>query len=130
MIRTVIERGHFEKFVKKELSARNPFDDADVRYDVKIPSDVDPVNKQKRINKYEKKRQFLLRAAVVKAARMNSADTELFLPPLLENQYRIRFDLSKRHDREYIPTSVEKILSVSMNAKKRGATHIPHFLDF
>ena len=111
-IRKVIERGHFEKFVEHQLSTRIPFDDSDVRHDVKIPSDADPVNKQKRINKYEKKRQYLLRAAVVRSPRMNSADAELFMPPLLENQYRIRFDLSKRHEIEYIPTSVEKILSV------------------
>jgi len=78
------------------LSQRAPFDDSNVKHVVTIPFDADPINKQKRINVYEKMRQMLLRAAKVKKPKMNNNDGEPILSNEEETEFQINFDLSKR----------------------------------
>ena len=45
-------------------------------------------------------------------------------------QFTVNFDLTKRHDREYIPRGVERAIWASLNAQQRNASYIPHFQGF
>jgi len=55
-ILNVIKKGKFSNFVRNQLSCDHPFDDSNINYNVPIPSDVDPINREKRKVKYEKSR--------------------------------------------------------------------------
>ena len=72
----MIKNGQLDPMIVKLLSRSEPFDDANIKYDLPIPLDDDPVNKQKRINLYERYRQLLLRAAKMKAAGLEAWDKE------------------------------------------------------
>ena len=126
----VIKKGDFSKIVKKQLSSRAQFDDSNINYAVKIPADADPINKQKRICKYEMQRQLLLRAAKSKPSASNGQNIEEQISGDPDTNFRVFYDLSKRLDKEFIPVAVERVLWASLNAKKKNAKYIPHFMDF
>ena len=129
-IRNIIKNGNFKAFVNRHLSTKERFDDKNIRYDVSIPSDADPINQQKRINKYKKSRQLLIRAAKVSTLKMIDVDVDPICDDDVGKKFKVLFDLSMRLEKEYIPASIERILHTSMNAKRYGAAYLPHFMDF
>ncbi len=89
-LRTTIKKGDFDKLVKERLSLREPFDDSDLRYAFPIGADPDPINKQKRINMYEKRRQLLLRAAKMWAQGNIDNSVPLIFPGQSESQFIVQ----------------------------------------
>ena len=60
---TTIKNGHFRSEVDKLLSNGSDFCHTDLNFEDTIKLDQDPVNRQKRLNWYNKKRQLVYRLA-------------------------------------------------------------------
>ena len=126
-MKIIIGKGHFRKLVDKLLSNGGVFNHEDINFEHPINLDDDPINKQKRINWYKKKRELLLRLAAPAHQDLDQSDSDAKVIGAHGKRYHLIWNLSVNHSHEFAADGVEAAMNVLLRPPLGRASTLPEF---